>query len=289
MFQAIRSFKHAVCRSLDRPGLLPGQPSRAKVRRSQESKAADQGVPVIISTHHKTGTVWMLKIFQLLTQPELNYEFINLTKSGPERKLPDLVPVYFDPRGEYTKTTGLEKDFVGLHVIRDPRDVVISGAYYHQKSPEAWLHVQQEKFGGRTYQEAIKASPEEDRFMFEMENMGGATIRDMLDWDYGDPRFVNLKYEDLMSDVDLTGFAEIFSFLGFGKKTTRSLIERTKVVSLHTQGKMARTEHVRSGAAAQWKSEFRRRDGERFLELFGPALITLGYEKDDSWLDLLAP
>jgi len=42
--------------------------------------------------------------------------------------------------------------------------------------------------------------------------------------------------------------------------------------------------HVRSGAAGQWKTYFNETHRRRFSELFGDALVQLGYESDDRWM-----
>jgi hypothetical protein len=42
-------------------------------------------------------------------------------------------------------------------VIRDPRDVIVSGANYHCKADEPWLHIPEKRFGGLTYHQKINS------------------------------------------------------------------------------------------------------------------------------------
>ena len=245
-------------------------------------------LPILVCTHHKTGTVWMLRIFQALqSRPELGYNLIQLRNVGAAAPEEGCTPVYLDPYSRYKESVVLADRFVGMHVIRDPRDVIISGAYYHQKSSEEWLHVPREDCGGLTYHNAVNGLEPGELFIFEMDRKGGDTVRDMISWNYSDCRFRNVKYEDLLADSDLAGFRENLSFLGFDDRANAHLLRRARSVSLHTNEQNARTEHVRSGAARQWKTEFNRRDGERFLELFGSTLIELEYEEDDAWIEAL--
>jgi hypothetical protein len=45
------------------------------------------------------------------------------------------------------------------------------------------------------------------------------------------------------------------------------------------------TLHIRSGKSQQWKNVFDQRLAREFLAEFGTALIDLGYESDDAWVD----
>lgn len=245
-------------------------------------------LPIVVCTHHKTGTVWMHLLFRDLAEKDPRYKFLNLHLGRPEivESAEEPTPIFFEPRGKYSLATSIVEDFVGLHVIRDPRDVIISGAHYHQKSSEAWLHVPDDEFGGRTYQEMINSLPQGDKLRFEMERKGGATVRDMVEWNYDDERFLNVKYEDLVTDIDLSLFRRVFHFLQFDRLTTRLALRRTKLISIQFSDR-ARNRHVRSGKPRQWETEFTRQDGERFVGRFESALLKLGYETDNSWVERL--
>lgn len=104
---------------------------------------------VLIGTHHKTGTVWMANIFNSIASyydlkisanrynnsficPPGNFDIVIKNKS------------YFDFQNI--------SNYKGLHIIREPRDIVFYGCFYHTKSSEKWLHIKREEFGGLTYQ-----------------------------------------------------------------------------------------------------------------------------------------
>lgn len=234
---------------------------------------------ILVGTHHKTGTVWLNNIFRAICR------FHNLAYyNGKQPGLPAEYDVFVQEHTEFD-LKALDATFRGIHMVRDPRDVVLSGCFYHQKSQESWLHEPMEELGGMTYQEKINTYSEvDDQILFEMEHSARITIQDMLAWDYECPFFMELKYEDLIQDYDLKLFHEIFTFLGFPGSVIPSLLAISFNKSLFS-GKAKKSIHIRSGKAKQWEQKLKPMHKKRFVELFGEGLIKLGYEKDNSWAD----
>jgi hypothetical protein len=188
----------------------------------------------------------------------------------------------------------------GIHVIRDPRDVVVSGAHYHANpdNREAWLREADRRFAGDSYGTAIRRLAPSDRLLFEMEHATPWTLRDIAEWNYRDRRFLTLKYEDLIVDVTLARFGKAFRFLGLRGRALEAALQFAWSKSLFS-GQLGRgdqpddvyfrTVHSRSGAPGQWRSEFTRHHGQRFVALFGDILVRLGYEANDDWVRQLPP
>ncbi|MCW5771994.1 MAG: sulfotransferase domain-containing protein [Rhodospirillaceae bacterium] len=252
--------------------------------------------PLLVGTHHKTGTVWMRRIFsEWCRRVDISFH-----DTGVMRPIcaPATVPgVYFDFHSAFPPAL-LQRRFRGVHLIRDPRDVVISAAHYHARTdnPERWLHAPNPQFGGLGYAAAIGRLEPEDRLRFEMEHASGNTIRAMAAWNYADARFANLRYEALIGDRALDRFRWLFGFLGLRRHALASALRAVQTESLFSatfepgddpEHRQWATTHVRSGAPRQWEREFTRRLGERFVELFGNALVALGYEPDNGWVEKL--
>ena len=138
---------------------------------------------ILVGTHHKTGTVWLNNIFRTLCR------FHSLTYfNGSQAELPEDYDVFIQDHTRFD-LAALKDSYRGIHMVRDPRDVVLSGCFYHQKSQESWLHEPMDEYGGMTYQEKINTySTPDEQILFEMENSGRVTINEMLDWDYQNPR-----------------------------------------------------------------------------------------------------
>jgi hypothetical protein len=232
---------------------------------------------ILVGTHHKTGTVWLSAIFARICR-DYRLSFF----AGNQNDLPAGCRVFVQDHSKFD-FDALSGPHRGLHLIRDPRDVIVSGCFYHQHSGEDWLHVRQAELGGASYAEKINSYRSlEDQILFEMEHIGAQSIREMLDWNYARPNFIEIKYEDLIEDHDLALFRRIFSFLGFPDPSIPELLEIARDGSLFS-GNVGPSTHVRSGRSRQWPEHFTPRHRSRFIELFGDALVRLGYEPDDHW------
>ena len=106
-----------------------------------------------------------------------------------------------------------------FRVIRDPRDILLSGWQYYQTAGpkgEKFLHTARADLGGKTYQEALNCIADKDeQILFEMREKHAVTVQEMLDWPYDDPRQSTLAYEDLMQDHDCSLFKSALRQLGF--------------------------------------------------------------------------
>ena len=240
----------------------------------QECKLSNK---ILIGTHHKTGTVWLESIFREICRSH-NLKFY----TGEQDSLPAQFDVFLQDHSVFDLDS-IAAPFRGIHIIRDPRDVIISGCFYHQKSDEKWLHRPLSNLQGLTYQQKINSYKNvDDQILFEMENAGRDTIRDMMNWDYTRASFCEIKYEDLIEDFDLILFHKMFSFLGFPGSRIPRLLTVAYGRSLFS-GQQKKSVHIRSGKTNQWKRHFKPSHKDRFLELFGDGLQRLGYEKDDNW------
>jgi hypothetical protein len=233
---------------------------------------------VFVGAFHKTGTVLLSSVFRSAAK-KLGLVFWPLSESKPNMHRPaDFVPpdfpwdICFDGHCRFLQLPQL------LVSIRDPRDVVISGASYHCKSDESALHVPRKRFGGRTYQQAISALPsDEEKLVFEMDHLGKQTIERMLAVDPSDPRIFITRLETLVTDYEFAEYSRIFSFLGFGDQEREVLLEAASRQSVFSGGR-TRDGHVQDGRPAQWRSKFTPLVAQEFERRFPGAAERLGYE-----------
>jgi hypothetical protein len=203
-----------------------------------------------------------------------------------------------------------------FHVIRDPRDIVVSAYFSHLYShpTEGLQHLQRHR------EELQSLSPEEgllSEFDFS------ATELDQLgEWDYCTDHILELKMEDLtadpysswlkifrhlglLSDVDpvRTGeLVEVWVSRAMNRLSRRPRMSRVRrpigatgevvlgaaykfrfdaQASGRDRGDEDVTSHYRKGVSGDWRNHFTPEHTRQFMERFGDVLSKLGYDSDD--------
>ena len=225
--------------------------------------------PLVISTHHKALTVLfgrILKTFGLLTGESFS--------EGRGEVIDWHAGLILDHHSHVDRSQLV--NYQGIHIRRDPRDIIISCAHYHQQSTEPWLDKPQDVFDGRCYRDMIKDLPDLDAIIqFEMDHVAGRIIRDMLQWNYNDIETIELKYEDLISDYHYN-YMEIAL-----EQMNLHLKERELLLRLYNNfalgGPWLAKKHVRNPKSGQGKLGLKGASLEKFNHLFPDALEKLGY------------
>lgn len=161
----------------------------------------------------------------------------------------------------------LKPGAVGFHLTRDQRDLVVSSAFYHQKSVEKWLHKPRDEFGGMTYQEKIKSLPTmEEKLIFEIDNSSGETIKDMENWP-GHPGIIDVDYREFVGPGGLERFDQLIDEMGFSGNDKKCFLDLFEFFSIGGEARKY-TKHIRDPRPDQWKEQFTPRVVEYFQERF---------------------
>jgi hypothetical protein len=172
--------------------------------------------------------------------------------------------------------------------IRDPRDLVVSGYYYHKKGSEAWSRIVDpvardfEVVNGRvprglrpgdSFASYLQSVSVEEGLIAEMEFRGPA-FESMRGWPLSHPDMLVMKYEDVMKD-ERGSFEKLFDFYGFGSLLRRRGLRAVDKYS--TRGGAAVTSHIRDPRPEQWREAFTQRATEYFESHYGDILGQYGY------------
>jgi hypothetical protein len=231
---------------------------------------------MLVGTFHKTGTMLIFTIFRRISR-DLGYRL-----SVPSRRPPiEDWDIFLDSHARFPAGP-LPATARGVVVIRDPRDVIISGAHYHARlrpgPPEAWAHVPRPQFGGLTYQQQIAALPDDEaRLSFEMDRMGARTLRLMARFVTLPPGFVAIRFEDLVTDPGMAAYRRMFDWLGLRAADRGAALRIAEANSLFS-GRLV-SPHVRSGRPEQWREHFTPALHEKFRRKFGTLAEDLGYPR----------
>lgn len=179
----------------------------------------------------------------------------------------------------------------GTHIIRDPRDLIVSGYFYHLKTNEKWCTepnpANTDLPPDTSYQDHLKSISLEEGIRYEMEHVSGSMISAMLEWNFQDQRVLELRFEDVLNQEAMT-FERIFAWYGFGAPDINRAVRLAKKFSRRRVRRHLRNllgfGHLTHGSrVSYWDEYFSETLKDRFLECFGDVLIRLGYESSDNW------
>jgi hypothetical protein len=258
-----------------RQGLARGVARRSR-RTLRPLLAGGADHAVVHCGHHKVGTVWFANILRKVADHH-GRVFLEIDR------IADSSEVYLYQHSEVFDRSHLGgRPFRGTHLIRDPRDVVVSGYFYHLWTDELWATVPRERFDGRSYREELNRVDRSEGLLLEIGLTGSMQLREMLLWDYQQPEFLELRYEELIAD-EVAGFTRVFEHYGFSPKAIEYGLGVVQAASFHnvtgrSVGDVGQHSHLRSGKPGEWREHFGPEHLERWNEVAGDALIRLGYE-----------
>ena len=247
---------------------------RKAARRNLPSpfQAQSQARPLIVHCcHHKVGTVWFKRVYSAVAD-----RYGLRLHAGPQASLGSH-DIFIQDHSRIAADQ--LRDFRGSHMIRDPRDVVVSAYFYHLRTTEAWVLEPKPAYDGLCYQEYLKQFDVEEGLLAEIRS-SATEIRNMVNWNYRDPRFLEIRYEDLISS-EADGFRNLFEHYGFAPVAVEKSVEIALGFSL---GKVKhKLSHIRSGQPNEWTKHFGDKHRALFKELTNDAATALGYEPNSDW------
>lgn len=204
--------------------------------------------------------------------------------------------------------------YLGFHVIRDPRDVLVSAYFSHLyshgiKSDGEWI---------AEFRRQLSAAPDvEAGLLLELDFLA-SVFASMNVWNYANPRVYETRYETLIADP-MAEFSRIFNFLGIAtphlgltdlpgllldrerkRRTGRLMPLRPRlplpvlqrIIRHHAferqsggrrPGQEDAHHHYRKGVPGDWRSYFTPKVTAAFKERYGDLLARLGYERSLDW------
>jgi len=178
--------------------------------------------------------------------------------------------------------------FRGSHLIRDPRDLLISAYFYHLRTAEAWCALPNPEHGSLppdvSYQQHLCSLDQEQGLLCELNNVSGRIIQRMTEWDYSNPNILELRYEQVVGNERAT-FQRLFEWYGFNTDKAIQAADIADGMALkNADPNSAMVRHARPGSRiGQWQDYFTPAVKQAFKHKYGEALINLGYCKDTHW------
>ena len=203
---------------------------------------------ILIGSHHKCGTVWIDQIFYRFTN------VLGIPYTHADGQLNRDARCVFSAHSTFADY--LDDEYVGLHIVRDPRDVCVSGARYHVTDyaidNEEWLSTIM--VDGLPYFSYLRNIDFIDRLSAEIEHVTLATIDSMIATSKIDG-FLTVKYEDLISEFSVVATCQDIS-THLELDALEAMVLLGSVVSTHRYlGSPHLPEHfTSSGRSREWEN-----------------------------------
>ena len=236
---------------------------------------------VVHCCYHKCLTVYFNNVFSdLAGQYALDYRYLERGAG-----MPGEADMLLFPHSEVDPDE--LPPFRGTHIIRDPRDILVSAYLYHLRTDEAWCSkpnpVHNDLPVDVSYQQHLHGLSREQGLLYELGNVSGGIIRSMDDWNYADPRFLELRFEDVVGK-ERSSFERVFRWYRMPRRYRRHALDIAESWSL---GQLLGSEaagHAREGSRpGQWADFFTPRVKEAFKQRYGDVVVALGYADDHDW------
>jgi hypothetical protein len=238
--------------------------------------------------HHKSGSRWIdLVLGDIAAAAGLRYGSVcNPAWFGYD------LQAFADAHGldmvSYTNAepadVGGLRDYLGFHVIRDPRDMAVSAYFSHLSShpTEWWPELV-------THRAALRELEKSDGLIADMRftallPTGGYDLRPydaMANWDYASAAVREMRFEELTRDP-AAGFRSVLSHLRLDVPGTvlEPILARYSFEVLsggRPRGQEDLGAHYRRGVPGDWRRHFEPRHLSEFARLHGDLAVRLGY------------
>lgn len=284
------------------------------------SKVEKNNVALAFFGHHKCATSWIIRM--------IRYLCIDLSITYENYHSPKMFEFDFGGRIKSKKidffsytnadtyyVNQLDNNFLGFHVIRDPRDIVVSAYYSHLNShpSDFWPELNDH----RNYLKGLSIDEGLFYMMGYLDSMtlDGVTLKlfsNLENWDYERANILEIKFETLVfnpyfhmleilkflnlieEDDSSGGLRKLMMGMQFVRKKRKKILiaDALRIIYLFdflrlTKGRKRGSEdlhhHYRKGVPGDWKNHFNDDHKEHFKKNYNNLLIKLGYEKNSQW------
>ncbi|WP_422001460.1 hypothetical protein [Reyranella sp.] len=257
---------------------------------------------ILVFTYHKTGTVLFEKVLRAVAA---RFDLTVALHFGRVEKVDPAVDIVL------LGHSLVGPDFAGrpfraVRIVRDPRDIWVSGYLYHRRCreewctntdfdvsspityprvdysvehyPESWKSAYLAGLGGKSYQDNLLERDREAGLAFELAGYTGCTLDAMRGWRLDTPDLLEVQLEALTADFDAV-LGTVFRHVGFTEDECAQAIElaRPHDVARMSDAAVAENRHIHSRALSKWRDFLSAAEVDAFERQHGDLITRLGY------------
>lgn len=187
----------------------------------------------------------------------------------------------------------LGDNFRVTRFMRDPRDMIVSGYFYHKRAAEPWCEVvSPSEDDWKVVNGNIPSGLKEGESYAQMLNRVDVTeglkaeiefrkyhFGSMRQWPVDHPNIMLIRYEEMLGN-ELDTFNDVFDFYELSrwskKRGMKYAHKYSAGVAQQSKGHLAT--HMRNPESGQWKNHFSEELTEQFNDQYGDILTSHGYQ-----------
>lgn len=240
--------------------------------------------------HHRSGSTWIYRVFRELIVDQLGWKMLHAPGSWAFEG--DLARAR--EREEFRFLALVNADFasvqgvplLAVHVVRDPRDLLVSAYFAHALShpTDNWPELAR-------FRTLLGQVDQQTGLLLELEFCANV-FEAMASFPRAVEGVLEMRYETLIEDP-WSGFRRMFEHLGLDRLVATAaledLVQRHRFENLsggRGRGESDPTNHYRKGVAGDWRQEMTPAVRWAFESRFGTLLRRYGYETSAEWVDL---
>ncbi|NKF50083.1 sulfotransferase domain-containing protein [Shewanella sp. WXL01] len=239
-------------------------------------------------SYHKCLTSYTQKIFNQLLNTEESVKFKHFKSNVDE---------FFNENRVY-EITSINNHALDLNslphktritrFIRDPRDLIVSGYFYHKRGAEPWTKIvnpQEKDFKGvngvvpenlgrgKSFSSYLESLSLEDGLLAQLEFRANH-LTSMRNWPTDDPRIKLYKYENILNNEQAT-IASMLKHFAYPDKVVEAAKDLALTYSAAKQ--IGKIKHIRNPQPGQWKDVFTPKVAKEFDKLYGDIIEMYNY------------
>jgi hypothetical protein len=261
---------------------------------------ADTGVLIAYFGHHKCATQWMKGLVRGIATVVgrtvhryshargFAYELSAIPDPGST--------IICYTNADFHHVAGVE-NLRGWHMVRDPRDIVVSSYFSYLHSHPAQVHGGADAAsrprslrGLEQYREMLQGVSQSEGLMLELQRRG-TQFRVMSEWNYDHPCLLELRMEDVTGDPisalrEITSFVGLYGTRGLDDEWLAAIVAANDFPAYtggRAPGDEDPTSHYRKGVPGDWKLHFKSEHIDYFKQHYNDLLVQLGYEVSADW------
>jgi hypothetical protein len=258
------------------------------------------GVLIGYFGHHKCATQWMKGLARGIgvVVERTVHRYFNAREFGRDLgSIPDPGSTMICYTNADVRYVARVANLRGWHMVRDPRDIVVSSYFSHLHSHPSQVYAgadsasQQRDLPERDrYRVALQSVSKDDGLMMELKERE-TQFSVMTKWDYDQENVLEVRMEEVTADPvpalrEITTFVGLYGVNGLGDEKLADIVAANEFrvyAGGREPGEEDVSSHYRKGVPGDWKLHFGPEHIDYFKQHYNNLLLTLGYEQSPDW------